>query len=283
MVEGDLTNRAAIFQALKGRGIGAVMHFAAHIVVAESMAAPGKYFYNNVAGSINLLDAMVDAHIPYFVFSSTSEVYGEAQSLPLAEDHPKQPTNAYGQSKWMVEQMLQRYSAAYDLRSIALRYFNAAGAAEDGWIGEDHQPESHLIPAALLAALGQSTFALTCSPVDTPDGTTVRDYVHVEDLASAHALSLDALAHGHPTDAFNVGLGVGYSTKQVIEAVQRITAVAFKVAEGAPREGEPAARWASNEKIQRELGWTAAHDLTSIVSSAWRWHKSHPDGFASHA
>jgi len=281
IIEADLTDREAVRVALSSRRFEAVLHFAALMVVAESVQQPQKYFFNNVAGSINLLDAMLTAKIPYLVFSSTSEVYGEAQVLPLTEDHPKDPTNPYGESKWMVERILRRYSDAYGLRSVALRYFNAAGAAEDGSLGEDHADESHLIPNAVLGALGVKPFQLTCSQVDTPDGTTIRDYVHVDDLARAHTLALDSLASGHASDAYNVGVGTGYSTKQVIDAVQRVSGVKFEVGQGTPRAGEPAARWAASEKIKRELGWAPKHDLESIVATAWRWHEAHPRGFGS--
>ncbi|MDE3075542.1 MAG: UDP-glucose 4-epimerase GalE [Chloroflexota bacterium] len=281
IVRGELVDRQLIHQVLANGGFAGVVHFAGYAAVAESIANPGKYFYNNVGGSINLLDAMVAAAVPFVVFSSTSEVYGEARELPIPEDHPKLPTNPYGESKWMVEQVLRRYGDACGLRSISLRYFNAAGAAEDGSIGEDHEPEMHLVPNALRSALGRGAFEFTCSKVDTPDGTTIRDYVHVLDLASAHVLAVRALADGHPTDAFNVGLGRGYSTKQVVEAVQRVTGVMFPTTPGRPRPGEPAAKFASNAKIGEQLGWRPVHQLESIITSALRWHESHPQGFAS--
>lgn len=279
IVQGELTDRQLVLDVLMAGHFDAVVHFAAYAAVGESIPNPSKYFYNNVGGSINLLDGMVAAGVRQIVFSSTSEVYGEARTLPVAEDHPKHPTNPYGESKWMVEQMLNRYSEAYGLRSISLRYFNAAGAAEDGSIGEDHRPETHLIPTALRAALGRGTFQFTCSKVDTPDGTTIRDYVHVLDLASAHVLALDALANSHPTDAFNVGLGHGYSTREVVDAVQRLTDKQFPTSSGVARAGEPAAKFASNAKIKADLGWRPTHDLESIILTAQRWHESHPDGF----
>src|SRR5581483_5420631 len=224
LVEGELTDGALIERTLADGHFEAVLHFAGYAVVGESVTDPRKYFTNNVGGSINLLNAMLAAGVRMLVFSSTSEVYGEAQALPVPEDHPKLPTNPYGESKWMVEQVLNRYSA-YGLRSIALRYFNAAGAAEDGTLGEDHRPESHLIPNAILGALGRKPFQFTCSPVPTPDGTTIRDYIHVLDRAAAHVLSLDALNARHSSPAYNVGLGRGYSTKQVVETVQQVTGV----------------------------------------------------------
>lgn len=279
VVQGDLTDRGHISDVLKDGRFDGIVHFAAYAAVGESILNPSKYFHNNVAGSINLLDAMVAADVKQIVFSSTSEVYGEATVLPVPEDHSKLPTNPYGESKWMVEQILNRYSDAYGLRSISLRYFNAAGAAEDGSIGEDHRPETHLIPSALRAAIGRGTFEYTCSQVDTPDGTTIRDYIHVLDLASAHTLALEALTQGHRTDAFNVGLGHGYSTKEVVDAVQRLTDKQFPTSTGVARAGEPAAKFASNAKIKQDLGWRPVHDLESIILTAQRWHESHPDGF----
>jgi UDP-glucose 4-epimerase len=280
VVQGELTDGGLIEGVLKAERFDAVLHFAGYAVVGESVLDPPKYFTNNVGGSINLLNAMLAGGAGAIVFSSTSEVYGEAQHLPLAEDHPKLPTNPYGESKWMVEQMLRRYSEANGVRSIALRYFNAAGAAEDGAIGEDHRPESHLIPNAILGALGRKPFQFTCSKVDTPDGTTIRDYIHVLDLASAHVLALEALLSGAPTAAYNVGLGRGYSTKEVVDAVQRVANVQFPTSEGTPRQGEPAAKFAANDLIRKEVGWQPKHDLESMVRTALLWHTSHPEGFA---
>jgi|SRR5579884_657116 UDP-glucose 4-epimerase len=279
VVQGDLAGSRAIEGLLREGRFEAVLHFAAYAVVGESMTDPAKYFTHNVCGSLNLLNAMLAAGVRLLVFSSTSEVYGEAQHLPLTEDHPKLPTNPYGESKWIIEQALGRYSDAYGLRSISLRYFNAAGAAEDGSIGEHHDPETHLLPNAIMGALGRKAFEFTCSKVDTPDGTTIRDYIHVLDLASAHVLALEALAAGHETAAYNVGLGRGYSTKEVVETVQRITGVSFPTAQGTPREGEPAAKFAANDRIRHELGWKPRHDLESMVRTALRWHREHPAGF----
>lgn len=279
VVQGELIDAQAIGGLLTDGRFEAVLHFAGYAAVGESVRDPAKYFTNNVGGSINLLNAMRDAQVELLVFSSTSEVYGEAQSLPLTEDHPKLPTNPYGESKWMVEQTLRRYSEAYGLRSIALRYFNAAGAAEDGSIGEDHSPETHLIPNAILGALGRQRFEFTCARVDTPDGTTIRDYVHVLDLASAHRLALEALRDGHATAAYNVGLGRGYSTQEVVDTVQRVAGVRFPTSQGMPRLGEPAAKYASNDLIRRQLGWQPRHDLESMVRTALAWHAAHPGGY----
>ena len=283
VVQGELADAAAIEEVLEKGRFEAVLHFAAYAIVGESIADPRKYFLHNVGGSMNLLNAAVAAGVERVVFSSTSEVYGEAQRLPLPEGHPKLPTNPYGESKWIIEQVLRRYSAAYGLRSISLRYFNAAGAAEDGSIGEDHQPESHLIPNAILGALGRKPFEFTCSAVNTPDGTTIRDYVHVLDLAAAHVLALEALRLGAETAAYNVGLGRGYSTREVVETVQRVTGVQFETGHGTPRAGEPAEKYAANDLIQQVLGWQPRHNLESMVRTAYGWHQSHPEGFATPA
>ena len=277
--QGELSDATAIGPVLADGHFEAVLHFAGYAAVGESMLDPAKYFTHNVGGTINLLNAMQDAGVRLLVFSSTSEVYGEAQYLPLTEDHPKLPTNPYGESKWMVEQALRRYSDAYGLRSISLRYFNAAGAAEDGSIGEDHTPETHLIPNAILGALGRQPFEFTCAPIDTPDGTTIRDYIHVLDLATAHVLALEALASGHATSAYNVGLGRGYSTREVVDMVQRVAGVRFPTSQGVPRQGEPAAKYAATDLIRAELGWHPSYDLESMVRTALAWHSAHPAGF----
>lgn len=279
VVQGELVDAPLLERVLANERFDAVLHFAGYAVVGESVSDPRTYFTNNVGGSINLLNAMLDAGVKMLVFSSTSEVYGEAQSLPVREDHPKLPTNPYGESKWMVEQVLRRYSDAYGLRSIALRYFNAAGAAEDGSIGEDHRPESHLIPNAILGALGRKPFEFTCARVDTPDGSTIRDYIHVLDLASAHALALEALARGAASAAYNVGLGRGYSTREVVETVQRVSGAQFAAAQGKARAGEPAEKYAANDLIRSSLGWRPRHDLESMVRTALRWHEQHPAGY----
>lgn len=279
VVEGELADAARVEQVLCGGNFEAVLHFAAYAVVGESILDPRKYFLNNVGGSINLLNAMLAAGVQIAVFSSTSEVYGEALRLPIDEDHPKSPANPYGESKWMIEQALKRYSDAYGLRSISLRYFNAAGAAEDGSIGEDHRPETHLVPNAILGALGRKPFEFTCSKVDTPDGTTIRDYIHVLDLATAHVLALEALRGGAGTTAYNIGVGRGYSTKQVVETVQAVTGVPFETSMGVARGGEPAEKYAANELIRRELGWRPQHDLESMVRTAFLWHRRHPRGY----
>lgn len=279
IIVGELTDREAIFNALGSAHFDCVLHFAAYISVGESVADPSKYVYGNVGGSINLLDACVAHGVPNLVFSSTSEVYGDAQYLPLDEAHPTEPVNPYGLSKLAVERYLSWYDQAYGLRSISLRFFNAAGAALDGSMGEDHRPEEHLIPCAIRGALGLQEFHLTSATVDTPDGTTIRDYVHVLDLVDAYLRAVSLLAEGHPSDRINIGTGTGYSTRQVIAAVQRITGVEFPILPGEPRLGEPAEKYASNGKAAQVLGWCPRHDLDSIVETATRWHRSHPNGY----
>lgn len=279
IIVGELADRDAIFAAAGSARFDCVFHFAAYISVRESVADPAKYFHHNVGGSINLLDACVAHGIDKLVFSSSSEVYGEAQYLPLDEAHQTQPANPYGWSKLAVEAALRWYDRAYGLRSISLRFFNAAGAAPDGSMGEDHRPEEHLIPSAIRGALGLGEFWLTSAQVDTPDGTTIRDYVHVLDLVDAYMRALGALGEGYPTDQINIGTGTGYSTREVIEVVQRITGVTFPVARGEPRPGEPPAKYASYEKARCVLGWQPQHDLESIVRTAVRWHQRHPNGY----
>ena len=279
VIQGELADRAAIFETVAAQPFDCVLHFAAYASVPESVADPGLYARDNVGGSINLIDACVAHGIDTLIFSSTSEIYGEARYLPIDEAHPTEPVNPYGGSKCMVERFLRWYDTAYGLRSISLRYFNAAGAMPDGSMGEDHRPEGHLIPNAIRGALGIQEFQMTAATVDTPDGTPIRDFVHVLDLADAHVRALELLRDGHPTDAVNLGTGTGYSVRQVIDAVQRITGRSFPVERGAPRPGEPAAKYASNDKAAQVLGWRPAHDLESIIRSAVAWHSRHPNGY----
>lgn len=283
LIMGDLQNREDISEALaphrSGSGFDAVVHFAASTMVDESVKDPKRHFNNNVRSTLNLLEAMLESDIKSFVFSSSSEVYGEAEKLPLTEDVTLRPLNPYGLSKAMVEWMLPWYDNGYGLKFIALRYFNAAGAMLDGSMGEDHRPEMHLIPTAIRSALGLCDFKLTCAKMDTPDGTTIRDYTHVLDLAAAHILALEALASGHRSDVFNVGVGRGYSTLEVVKKVQEITGVEFPVGKGEPRRGEPAEKYCSNEKIRKDLGWQPKYGLEEMIESAYLWHKTHPRGY----
>ncbi len=279
LVVGELTDREAVFACFRRWRFDAVVHLAAYTSVRESVQDPNKYVVHNVGGAIVLLEACLVHEVPYVVFSSTSEVYGEARYLPLDEDHPTEPTNPYGATKLQVEQYLRWYDQAYGLRSISLRYFNAAGAALDGSMGEDHRPEEHLIPNAIRGALGLQPFRLTSPPVATPDGTTIRDYVHVLDLAEAHVRALEVLRRGHPTDVINLGSGVGYSTRQIIELVQELTGARFPVERGEPRPGEPPIKYASFAKAERVLGWRPRYGIEEIIASAVRWHTRFPHGY----
>ncbi|HUS52233.1 MAG TPA: UDP-glucose 4-epimerase GalE, partial [Candidatus Bathyarchaeia archaeon] len=258
----------------------AVIHFAAYIEVSESVKNPQKYFLNNVGGSLNLLRAMRKNKVSKLVFSSTAAVYGEPAKIPIEEDDPKLPTNPYGESKLMVEKILDWYARAYGLSSVALRYFNAAGASES--YGEDHNPETHLIPLALKVALGKKEeFKINGDDFDTPDGTGIRDYIHVLDLAQAHLDALNFLKDkkGKFT-AYNVGTGQGHSVLEVVRMVKKISGIDFKSPIGPRREGDPARLVAKAEKIKKDLGWQPRHsDLKTIVESAWKWHQGHPGGY----
>jgi UDP-glucose 4-epimerase len=276
-IAGDVGDRGAIDSALQ-RGIQAVMHFAAFIEAGESMHAPERYFRNNSAHALTLLEAMRARGLKHLVFSSTAAVYGEPQHTLIEESHPLRPTNAYGESKLMVEQMLAWFHRAYGLNYASLRYFNAAGAV--GELGEAHQPESHLIPLTLQVALGQREH-ITINGDDYPtnDGTCVRDYVHVGDLAHAHLLALDAL-RSRSQLIYNLGNGAGFSVRQVIAACRKVTGHAIPEKIGPRRVGDPAVLVASSRKIQSELGWKPQlTNLEEIVASAWEWHRKNPSGY----
>ncbi len=281
-VQGDVTRREDLLDALKRYSIDAVMHFAAKSLVGESMQDPAKYYVNNVAGGVTLLEALREAGVETIIFSSTAAVYGEPESIPIPEEHPLRPTSVYGRTKLMFEQMLEDYRRVYGLRYAALRYFNAAGADPGGQIGEDHDPETHLIPIVLQAALGQrEAVTIFGTDYDTPDGTCIRDYIHVTDLADAHVLALEALKAGGPGGVYNLGNGNGFSVRQVIEAAERVVGAKIPVKEGDRRAGDPAVLVASSEKARRELGWKPRFtDLDEIVRTAWQWHRSHPNGYA---
>ena len=274
--EGDLQDRQALDRAIRTHEPEAVMHFAAFAYVGESVVNPGKYYRNNVVGSLHLLEAMRDAGVGQLVFSSTCAIYGAPQSMAIAEDHRQEPVNPYGASKVMVERMLRDFDAAHGLRSIALRYFNAAGADDSAAIGECHEPETHLIPLVIDAAAGRRpNVTIFGDQFETEDGTCIRDYVHVADLAQAHLLALRALESGHETTAFNLGNGRGYSVRKVIDTVQRVTGRVVKAEVGAPRRGDPACLVADASRIAAELGWRPRiPDLETIIESAWRWHQT---------
>ena len=276
---GDIGDRDAVAEVLSGRRIEAVIHFAAHVAVAESVEHPRRYYRNNVANTLNLLEAMLDHDVDRIVFSSTCAVYGEAEKMPLTEETLLAPAQPYAFSKLCIERMIQDFSCAYGLRFVILRYFNAAGASLDGSHGEDHDPETHLIPNVIRATLGEGP-ALRVFGKDYPtsDGTCLRDYVHVEDLASAHELALGSVEGG----IFNVGTGHGSTVLEVIRAVERVAGrgVPHEIVERRP--GDVPQLVASCERIQRGLGWTAELDsLDKVVESAWTWHSSHPRGYAN--
>lgn len=271
----------ALVNLLKEKQIDGVMHFAAHSQVGESMTNPMIYYENNVVGSFQLIEAVRQAGVKYFVFSSTAAVYGEPEVVPIKEDARLAPTNVYGRTKLMIEQMLQDYSNIYGLRYVALRYFNAAGADSSGEIGEDHTPETHLIPLILEAALGKRpNITIFGTDYDTADGTCVRDYIHVNDLASAHILSMEYLRDGGASNYFNLGSGNGFSVKEIVDTTKSVTGVDFPVAIGERRAGDPGTLIASSEKAQTVLGWKPIHsDVTQVIKDAWQWHQGHPNGY----
>lgn len=280
-IEGDLRRPADLKAVFEGADIDVVMHFAAYISVGESVSQPAKYFANNTAGVLNLLDAMSTAGVSKFVFSSTAAVYGEPQYVPIDEDHPKAPTSPYGESKLSVERMLPSFEVAHGIRSVCLRYFNAAGSDPEGQIGEEHRKEEHLIPLAILAAMGRrSSLKVFGTDYPTPDGTCVRDYIHVNDLADAHRLAVDYLMAGGVSNAFNLGNGQGFSVREVLDTVTKVGGTPVP-AENAPRRaGDPATLIASSSKIREQLGWEPQYpDLETIVKHAWDWRRDHPNGF----
>ena len=283
LIQGDLADRAGIESALREHAIEAVMHFAAFASVPESVTEPAKYYANNVVGTINLLDAMRSVGVSRIVFSSTCAVYGIPEQVPMTENTPKAPINPYGFSKLVIEQALADYAHAYDLGYTALRYFNACGAAADGAIGEDHDPESHLIPVCLEVALGKRPqIQITGTDYPTPDGTCIRDYIHVEDLADAHCKALERIVPGQGK-VYNLGSGTGFSVRQVIESARRVTGHPIPAVEASRREGDPPALVAAPELAKQELGWSAKFtEIDAIIASAWNWHKTHPRGYDDH-
>jgi UDP-arabinose 4-epimerase len=276
LVEADIADRTRLDEAISTYQPIAVMHFAAHAYVGESVTDPGKYYRNNVAGTLALLEAMRDHGIDKLVFSSTCATYGVPQRLPLTEDHPQQPINPYGATKLMVERMLADFDAAHGLRSTCLRYFNAAGADPDGEIGECHDPETHLIPLVLDAAAGiRSHITIHGDDYETPDGTCVRDYIHVSDLADAHVLALRALEQGGASTAYNLGNGRGFSVREVIDSARRITGRDIPVVVGERRPGDPPVLVGDAGRVRGELGWQPRHaQLDAIIGSAWHWYQS---------
>ncbi|HSV36424.1 MAG TPA: UDP-glucose 4-epimerase GalE [Ramlibacter sp.] len=279
LIRGDILDRAALDEAFRQYAPIAVMHFAAFAYVGESELDPGMYYRNNVLGSLTLLQAMRDHGVDKIVFSSTCAVYGHPIEIPITEAHRQAPINPYGATKSMVERMLQDFGAAHRLRSVSLRYFNAAGADPDRETGESHEPEPHLIPLVLDAAAGlRPDLTILGDDHPTPDGTCIRDFVHVTDLADAHVLALRALEAGAPSDAYNLGNGEGFSVRQVVEVAQSVTGRPVVARVGAKRAGDPAHLVGDATRARRELGWAPRHpQLRDIIETAWAWHQSRPD------
>jgi len=280
LVVGDLRDIDHVDSLLVINRIEAVIHFAAFAYVGESVTTPAKYYTNNLQYSLQLLDRCRRAGVQKFVFSSTCATYGVPDRVPISEDTPQLPVNPYGNTKLAFERALSDYATAYPFGYCALRYFNAAGAAEDGSIGEDHDPETHLIPLVFQAAMGKRPHVeIFGTDYPTSDGTCIRDYIHVDDLALAHILALDKIAPGSKF-AYNVGIGCGYSVREVIRTAEEVSGLKVPVKEGPRRAGDPPSLVANAEKIRKELGWQPKYaDLRAILETAWRWHKSHPNGF----
>jgi UDP-glucose-4-epimerase GalE len=280
LVEGDLGDISRLDQLFVENRIEAVLHFAAFASVGESVRHPGRYYQNNLTNTLSLMEVMRRLGVWRFVFSSTCATYGMPERLPITEDQPQRPINPYGNSKLAVERALADYATAYRWSYAALRYFNAAGASGRADIGEDHDPETHLIPIVLQTALGQrSHVEVFGTDYDTPDGTCVRDYVHVEDLAEAHLLALEHLEPGKELH-YNLGMARGYSVREVIRAAEEVAGKSVSVREGPRRAGDAAVLVASAEKIQKELGWRPRYtELRPIIETAWRWHCQHPKGY----
>ncbi|MGZ9584820.1 UDP-glucose 4-epimerase GalE [Paenibacillus marinisediminis] len=278
---GDIRDRGFLDQVFAKHEIEAVIHFAAYSLVGESMTNPAKYYDNNVHGTQVLLDAMQAHGVKRIVFSSTAATYGEPERTPIEEGDCTEPTNVYGETKLTMERMMRWFDRAYGMKYVALRYFNAAGAHESGLIGEDHRPESHLVPLVLQTALGKrDEISVFGSDYPTPDGTCIRDYIHVTDLADAHVMALKYLRNGGDSDTFNLGNGQGFSVLEVIKTAEKVTGRAIKTVIRDRRAGDPAILIASAERAKQVLGWKPKREcLDVIIESAWRWHVSHPNGY----
>ena len=279
LIIGDIGDRMLLNSIFESKKIIAVLHFSAYAYVGESIKDPNKYYYNNVAQTLILLETMLKFGVKKLVFSSTCATYGIPEKIPIPENHPQSPINPYGRSKQMVEKILQDYDYAYGLKSIILRYFNAAGAHPLGLLGEDHSPETHLIPLVLMTALGKrSRINIYGNDYSTPDGTCIRDYIHVQDLAEAHCLSLERLLDNNTSDIFNLGNGQGYSVQQVIDTSQRVTGQCIPIKYSPRRDGDPPILVGSSEKARSILGWHPQYsDLETIISHAWQWHQQRHD------
>ena len=279
-IEGDLSDRKKLAETFQANSIDAVMHFAADCLVGESVQDPLKYFNNNVKNSLELIELIGQYEIRKFVFSSSAAVYGEPEEIPISEGHTCAPTNPYGETKWIFEKVLRAFHEAGKLNYIALRYFNAAGADPEGELGEDHSRETHLVPLVIKGALDGTSVPVFGTDYDTPDGTCIRDYIHVTDLAHAHILALQKLDQGKFYGTYNLGNGNGYSVRQVIETVKRVTGRKVAAIDSPRRPGDPARLVASSQRIKEELGWIPRYpDLETIVKTAYDWHRKHPKGY----
>lgn len=279
-IQGDIADSALLDSLFSQNHFDGVMHFASYIEVGESVRQPSMYFHNNFSNTLTLLDAMVRHDVKHFIFSSTAAIFGEPQYVPIDEKHPKLPINPYGRTKLMVEQALKDYDKAYGLKSVCLRYFNAAGADPDGELGERHEPETHLIPLILQAASGRrESISVFGQDYDTPDGSCLRDYIHIVDLCSAHLLALKQLVNGSQSKQYNLGNGDGFSVLEVIELSKRITGKNFPVIEAERRDGDPAVLVADASLAKSELGWKPEfNDLSTIIEHAWKWEVHHFGG-----
>lgn len=282
-IEGSISDRNILKRVFSEHRIDAVMHYAAFCYVGESVIDPSMYYQNNLADTICLLSEMVEAEIKKIVFSSSCAVYGEPEEIPIMENHPQNPVNPYGRTKYMVEQVLDDFGYAYGVESVSLRYFNAAGADPEGELGEDHNPETHLIPLTIQAAAGKrEEIRIYGNDYPTRDGTCIRDYIHVEDLAESHLRALKRLLSGKGGGTYNLGNGQGYSVREVIDITKRITGKQIKDRVVDRRDGDPAVLVGSSDKATHELGWIPRFpDLESIVKTAWHWHQTHPSGYDS--
>ena len=279
--KGDIRDKEFLSSVFHKEKIEGVIHFAANSLVGESMEKPLKYFNNNVYGMQILLEVMQEHDVKHIVFSSTAATYGEPKKVPITEDMETCPTNTYGETKLTMEKMMKWCDKAYGMKYVALRYFNVAGAKEDGSIGEDHNPETHLIPIVLQVALGKREFiTIYGEDYDTEDGTCIRDYVHVEDLIEAHILALKYLMNGGESNIFNLGSSQGFSVKEIVDCVRKVTGLSIPAKIGERRAGDPAKLVASSEKAREVLGWNPTRtNIEKIIEDAWRWHKGHRDGF----
>ena len=273
------TEKEKLNELFEKEKFSGVVHMAGFIQMGESFANPSKYFQNNLMSALNVMDAMIKNKVSNFILSSSAGVYGNPESLPIKEEDKKEPLNPYGETKYMIEKMLKWYDQAYGLKFISIRYFNAAGAALDGSIGEDHPEESHLIPLIIKAGLKGDKFTIFGNDYKTPDGTCIRDYIHVLDLVETHGIALKKLLEGNKSDFYNAGVGRGYSNNEVVEMVRKVTELNINLEYGPRREGDADSLYASTDKIKKDFDWTPKYSLEDIINAAFEWHKKHPKGY----